>query len=138
MSTSVSKRVRIYTAEDVASNRSDKRCWVTFRDKVYDVTAFVPDHPGGEEFILENGGTDIENIMKDKDSHDHSDSAYEMLEEYMIGRLGTGGTVVSEGMSLLFLRGVFVSPRTNRLGGTGRFSRRRHGLCRRLCKDAIS
>ncbi|KAF9239345.1 hypothetical protein BU15DRAFT_88108 [Melanogaster broomeanus] len=93
---SVSKRVRIYTSEDVDNHKSPKSCWVTLRGKVYDVTAFVSDHPGGEEFILDNGGTDVEDIMKDKDSHDHSASAYEMLEEYMIGRLGTDTIVVSD------------------------------------------
>ncbi|KAF9226331.1 Inositolphosphorylceramide-B hydroxylase [Gyrodon lividus] len=93
---SVSKRVRIYTSEDVANHKSAKSCWVMLGGKVYDVTTFVPDHPGGEDFILENAGTDVENIMKDKDSHNHSDSAYDMLEEYMIGRLGTEATVVSD------------------------------------------
>ncbi|KAH7926255.1 Inositolphosphorylceramide-B hydroxylase [Leucogyrophana mollusca] len=93
---SPSKRIRIYTAEDVAAHKSDKSCWVTLRGKVYDVTGFLPDHPGGEEFILDNAGLDVENIMKDADSHDHSDSAYEMLEEYAIGRIGTDATIVSD------------------------------------------
>ncbi|KIK99658.1 hypothetical protein PAXRUDRAFT_131602 [Paxillus rubicundulus Ve08.2h10] len=93
---SISKRVRIYTSEDVANHKSAKSCWVTLQGKVYDVTAFVPDHPGGEDLILENGGTDVENIMKSKDSHEHSDSAYDMLGEYMVGRLGTEVTVVSD------------------------------------------
>jgi hypothetical protein len=35
--------------------------------------------------------------MKDEGSHDHSDSAYDMLEEYVIGRLGTESTVVRDG-----------------------------------------
>lgn len=39
--------------------------------------------------------------MKDKLEHLHSDSAYEMLEEYMIGRLGTDANIVSEGQELV-------------------------------------
>lgn len=97
---SVSKRVRIYTLEDLAQHKSHQSCWVTFKGKVYDVTAFVSDHPGGDNLILENAGTDVENTMKDTDSHDHSESAYEMLEEYVIGRLGTEETTVSDSTSL--------------------------------------
>ncbi|KAI5996501.1 hypothetical protein F5J12DRAFT_854000, partial [Pisolithus orientalis] len=91
-----SKRVRIFTTEDVANHKSSGSCWVVLHGKVYDVTAFIPDHPGGEDFILKNAGKDVENIMKDKDLHDHSDAAYDMLEEYVIGRLGTEATTVSD------------------------------------------
>jgi 4-hydroxysphinganine ceramide fatty acyl 2-hydroxylase len=35
--------------------------------------------------------------MKNEDPHDHSDSAYDMLEEYVIGCLGTESTVVRDG-----------------------------------------
>lgn len=93
----VTKRVRIYTEEDVADHKSANSCWITCRGKVYDVTKFVPDHPGGDDLILEHAGTDVESIMKDEGSHDHSDSAYDMLEEYVIGRLGTDSTVVRDG-----------------------------------------
>jgi 4-hydroxysphinganine ceramide fatty acyl 2-hydroxylase len=93
---SVRKRVRILTREDLDAHKSAQSCWVAFKGKVYDVTAFVSDHPGGDDLILENAGKDVENIMKDKDSHDHSESAYEMLEEYVIGRLGAEATTVSD------------------------------------------
>lgn len=97
---SVSKRVRIFALEDLDAHKSAQSCWVTYKGKVYDVTAFVADHPGGDDLILNNAGTNVENIMKDKDSHDHSESAYEMLEEYVIGRLGTDATIVSDGANL--------------------------------------
>ncbi|KAG6333019.1 hypothetical protein ID866_6072 [Astraeus odoratus] len=92
----VLKRIRIFTTEDVSSHKHAGSCWVTLRGKVYDVTPFIPDHPGGEDIILKHGGADVEDIMRDKDVHDHSDAAYEMLEEYMIGRLGTEATIVND------------------------------------------
>lgn len=49
--------------------------------KVYDVTDFVDSHPGGAELIVDYAGKDVSEIMADVDSHDHSDSAYEMLED---------------------------------------------------------
>lgn len=106
---SVSKRVRIYTLEDLATHKCAQSCWVTLKGKVYNVTSFVSDHPGGDDLILNNADTDVESIMKDKDSHDHSESAYEMLEEYVIGRLGTEATTLSDGASMYLLLHNFVS-----------------------------
>ncbi|KAG5723561.1 Ceramide very long chain fatty acid hydroxylase SCS7 [Termitomyces sp. T112] len=92
----MSKRFIIYTAEDLAAHKTASSCWVSRQGKVYDVTSFLHDHPGGDDYILKYAGEDINIVMKDKDEHDHSDSAYEMLEEYVIGRLGTGATTVSD------------------------------------------
>ncbi|KAI9734186.1 MAG: fatty acid alpha-hydroxylase [Claussenomyces sp. TS43310] len=57
--------------------------------KVYDMTDFVDSHPGGPELILQYGGKDVTDIMTDEDSHRHSDSAYEMMEESFIGFIAT-------------------------------------------------
>lgn len=92
----MSKRVRIYTSEDVASHKSAHSCWVSRNGKVYNITAFLQDHPGGDDIVLKYAGGNVEDIMKDKLEHDHSDAAYDMLEEYLIGRLGTDETIVRE------------------------------------------
>ena len=97
----MSKRVRIYTAEDVAAHNSSSSCWVLRDGKVYDVTSFLPDHPGGDDLILKHAGKDIGQAMKDPDEHDHSESAYDMLAEYIVGRLGTDESIVSEGEQIL-------------------------------------
>lgn len=92
----MSKRIRIFTAEDVAAHSNTSSCWITRNGKVYDVTNFLPDHPGGDDLILKYAGNDVEAIMRDPLEHDHSDSAYDMLEECFIGRLGTSETIVSD------------------------------------------
>jgi len=92
----MSKRIRILTAEDVSVHNTDASCWVSRKGKVYDVTRFLPDHPGGDDFILKHAGKDVEEVMKDTQEHDHSDSAYDMLEEFVIGRLGSDELVVSD------------------------------------------
>ncbi|GFG35192.1 hypothetical protein Cfor_11683 [Coptotermes formosanus] len=33
-------------------------CWVVIYDQVYDITEFLPEHPGGEEILLEYAGRD--------------------------------------------------------------------------------
>jgi 4-hydroxysphinganine ceramide fatty acyl 2-hydroxylase len=86
----ISKRVRIYTLEDLEAHNTSHSCWVSRKGKVYDITNFLKDHPGGYDVILEAAGKDV---MQDKMEHEHSDSAYEMLEEYVMGRLGTEATL---------------------------------------------
>lgn len=70
---------------DVESHNTKKSCYVTIATKVFDITTFLDDHPGGGDLILEYGGKDIEAIMKDGISHTHSESAYEILDESLIG-----------------------------------------------------
>ena len=93
------QRVRIYTAEDVAEHCTYDSCWISHRGRVYDVTQFLADHPGGDDLILNYAGKDIGAIMKDPAEHDHSESAYDMLEEFVIGRVGHGENIVTEGTS---------------------------------------
>ena len=102
----MSKRIRIYTQEDVANHASRTGCWVTRDGKVYNVTSFLADHPGGDDLILKYAGKDIGAIMKDPAEHDHSDSAYDMLDEFVVGRLGTGEQTVSDGTRLVADRRV--------------------------------
>jgi 4-hydroxysphinganine ceramide fatty acyl 2-hydroxylase len=78
----------IPTAE-VRKHNNEKSCYVTIGTKVYDVTDFLEGHPGGPEFILEYAGKDVEAILKDEISHTHSDSAYEILEESLVGFMAT-------------------------------------------------
>ncbi|KAH8830000.1 oxidoreductase [Flagelloscypha sp. PMI_526] len=90
------KRVRIYTAEDVAEHTAPGNCWVSRKGKVYDVSKFLSDHPGGDDYILTHAGKDIDGAMKDAVDHVHSDSAYDMLDEFCIGKLGSEEAIVDE------------------------------------------
>ncbi|KAM5533569.1 hypothetical protein V8D89_012785 [Ganoderma adspersum] len=92
----MSKRIRIYTEEDLAMHSTASSCWVTRNGKVYDVTSFLADHPGGDDLILNFAGKDIGAIMKDPAEHEHSDAAYDMLDEFVIGRVGVGETIIDE------------------------------------------
>ncbi|QKX62069.1 uncharacterized protein TRUGW13939_09225 [Talaromyces rugulosus] len=79
-----------FTEAEVQSHTSTKSCYVVLDSKVYDITEFLYDHPGGEDLILEYAGKDIKEILQDLSSHEHSDSAYEILEEYHIGFVSNG------------------------------------------------
>ncbi|KAI0361778.1 hypothetical protein OH77DRAFT_1418045 [Trametes cingulata] len=49
---------RTLTLDEVAKHNSQSSCWVIIKDKVYDVTEFLPDHPGGAKIILKYAGKD--------------------------------------------------------------------------------
>ena len=53
--------------------------------RVFDLTDFIESHPGGGDLILEYGGQDVTEILKDEVSHFHSEAAYEILEDSFIG-----------------------------------------------------
>ena len=78
---------------DVASHNSEESCYVTMGPKVYDVTSFLPNHPGGGDLILEYGGKDVSEIMGDELSHTHTDNAYEILNENLIGFVANEPTI---------------------------------------------
>jgi len=122
----MSKRIRIYTTEDVAAHTQPSSCWVSRAGKVYDVSGFLSDHPGGDDLILAHAGKDIEELMKDRLEHEHSESAYSMLDEYVIGRLGTKESIVRDGSwhSALPLLYGFKTLFCCRLGSFGRFPSR--------------
>jgi len=48
-----------YTAAQVASHNTEKDAWVIINNKVYDVTNFLSQHPGGKNILLKHAGSDI-------------------------------------------------------------------------------
>ncbi|KAJ5948145.1 hypothetical protein N7466_001160 [Penicillium verhagenii] len=76
-----------FTATEVEAHNNAKSCFITIGRKVYDVTDFVQDHPGGGDLILDYAGKDVLEIMNDEISHEHSEAAYEILDDYHVGFL---------------------------------------------------
>ena len=76
-------------SSDVESRKTAKSCYVTLGTKVFDITPFLDDHPGGGDLILEYGGKDVTQIMGDEFSHTHSEAAYEILDDHLIGFVTT-------------------------------------------------
>ncbi|KAF2425288.1 hypothetical protein EJ08DRAFT_652203 [Tothia fuscella] len=46
------------TGAEVAKHNSRESCWVIVHNKAYDVTEFLPEHPGGPKIILKYAGKD--------------------------------------------------------------------------------
>lgn len=76
--------VTYYTLEDIRVHNLSNDTWLIIHDKVYDITTFLEEHPGGEEVLLEQAGADATESFEDVG---HSTDAREMLEQYYIGEL---------------------------------------------------
>ncbi|CAK7564645.1 MAG: hypothetical protein SEPTF4163_002541 [Sporothrix epigloea] len=46
------------SAEEISQHNDRQSCWVIVRGNVFDVTEFLPEHPGGEKIILKYAGRD--------------------------------------------------------------------------------
>ncbi|EXJ90130.1 cytochrome P450 oxidoreductase [Capronia epimyces CBS 606.96] len=80
-----SRTLPTITHAEVQAHNTKKSCYVTIGERVFDVTDFIDDHPGGGDLILQYAGKDVKQIMEDEASHFHSEAAYEILEESLIG-----------------------------------------------------
>lgn len=62
--------VIVYNNGEVAKHNSVTDCWVIIESKIYNVTSFIPNHPGGPEKIIRNCGKDATSIFNLKHSPD--------------------------------------------------------------------
>jgi len=72
------KRTVYYSPQQVHTHNKEKDIWVIMNGAVYDITTFLPSHPGGEGIIMEHAGKDITEVFK---------SAADMLKGTKIGVL---------------------------------------------------
>lgn len=47
---------KTYTIDEISSHKDNQSCWMVIHGKVYDVTPFLEEHPGGEDVLIENAG----------------------------------------------------------------------------------
>nr|XP_033495080.1 cytochrome b5 [Epinephelus lanceolatus] len=76
--------VRYYRLSEIEEQNSFKSTWIIIHNKVYDVTKFLEEHPGGEEVLREQAGGDATESFEDVG---HSTDAREMSESMVIGEL---------------------------------------------------
>ncbi|KAI1912455.1 hypothetical protein LOZ53_003806 [Ophidiomyces ophidiicola] len=71
-----------FTLKEVAAHDSKKDLYLIVNEKVYDISTFVDEHPGGEEVLLDVAGQDSTEAFEDVG---HSDEAREILENLLVG-----------------------------------------------------
>ena len=81
----------VYTYQEIAEHNSPKDTWIIIDNKVYDVSKFLDEHPGGDEIIYEQAGRDATEYFLDIG---HSDDALKLLKSKCVGTVDTNSTPV--------------------------------------------
>ncbi|EXL44515.1 hypothetical protein FOCG_13485 [Fusarium oxysporum f. sp. radicis-lycopersici 26381] len=82
----ISPSDRRLTIDELENHRSlDTGVWIAIAGNVYDVSTFLPQHPGGDAILLDAAGTDVTEDFFDL----HSDEAEKILPAYHIGKLSS-------------------------------------------------
>lgn len=84
-----------FTSAEVAAHNTEADCWSIINDNVYDLTSYIPRHPGGDE-ILRACGVDGTSLFTSRTTESgeavgtgtgHSSSAQSQLESLKVGTL---------------------------------------------------
>ncbi|KAJ3260130.1 AP-1 complex subunit mu-1 [Boothiomyces macroporosus] len=76
--------VRYITQNGVKAHNKNNDIWIIIKKKVYNVTEFLSQHPGGEEVLMDMAGKDATTEFEDIG---HSNDALEDLKKLYIGDL---------------------------------------------------
>jgi len=76
--------VKNYTYAEVSDHNSPGDALLVIDGKVYDISSFAEEHPGGEPIILDQAGGDASEAFRDVG---HSDDARKILQGLLVGNL---------------------------------------------------
>jgi predicted heme/steroid binding protein len=85
--------MKSFTTSEVAKHASEDDCWTIINGNVYDITSYVPRHPGGDDILLACGsdGSSLFNSRTTEDGEQvgsgsaHSSNASSQLAALQIG-----------------------------------------------------
>jgi cytochrome b involved in lipid metabolism len=94
--TPVVKKITLNMAE-ISKHNSESDCWMLINGKVYDITSYFGNHPGGNGTMAATCGTDATDAYMTKDPYAsssgnrsaHSSRAQGLLTNYFVGNFNT-------------------------------------------------
>ncbi|KAH6802172.1 cytochrome B5 isoform A [Perilla frutescens var. frutescens] len=84
---------KLYTMEEASQHNTNEDCWIVIDGKVYDVSSYLDEHPGGDDVLLGATGKDATDEFEDAG---HSKSARELMDKFCIGELDVETTPIPE------------------------------------------
>lgn len=79
---------KTYSLQTVATHRRADNCWMAINGAVYDLSAYIPQHPSAPEVMLAWCGKEASQAFMTKNrGRAHSPYATELLQRYRIGTL---------------------------------------------------
>jgi cytochrome b involved in lipid metabolism len=76
---------KTYSFEEVQTHNSKQSCWSVVRGKVYDLTSWISNHPGGEKAILNICGRDGTQFFEKQ--HGGKEKPEKILSQFEIGKI---------------------------------------------------
>lgn len=71
------------TVADVAEHGTASNCWVIISGKVYDMTSYISQHPGGRKAITRECGGDGTAVFDDERAHSRPGTMEELAQFYL-------------------------------------------------------
>ena len=84
--------------DEVKKHMTRQSLWMVMDDKVYDITDYISEHPGGEAVLIEEAGTDATEVFEDVG---HSSDARIDRDTFYIGDLHPDDILTKEQMAKL-------------------------------------
>ncbi|XP_073276403.1 cytochrome B5-like protein [Primulina huaijiensis] len=77
------KASKLYTKAEVSLHNKRTDCWIIIKEKVYDVTSYVEEHPGGDAILTHAGDDSTEGFYGPQ----HATRVFDMIEDFYVGDL---------------------------------------------------
>ncbi|KAH9546931.1 hypothetical protein CY35_11G007100 [Sphagnum magellanicum] len=75
---------KLFQFSEVETHANPTDCWLIIHGKVYNVTRFLEEHPGGYDVLLSATGKDATSDFEDVG---HSPDAHTLMSDFMIGEI---------------------------------------------------
>ncbi|KAH0819724.1 hypothetical protein GEV33_003067 [Tenebrio molitor] len=75
---------RVINLDEVSWHDNPNDCWIIIYDRVYNITDFLDEHPGGGDILLEYAGRDASVAFR---GSGHSQQALRALDRFLVGEL---------------------------------------------------
>ncbi|XP_057967373.1 cytochrome B5-like protein isoform X2 [Malania oleifera] len=77
------KESKMITRAEVSLHNRRNDCWIIIKNKVYDVTSYVDEHPGGDAILAHAGDDSTEGFYGPQ----HATRVFDMIDDFYIGEL---------------------------------------------------
>ncbi|KAG4938542.1 hypothetical protein AAZX31_16G072800 [Glycine max] len=77
------KASKSYSKTEISLHNKRTDCWIIIKNKVYDVTSYVEEHPGGDAILAHAGDDSTEGFFGPQ----HATRVFDMIEDFCIGDL---------------------------------------------------
>ncbi|KMZ70399.1 Cytochrome b5 isoform B [Zostera marina] len=84
---------KLFSMAEASEHVSSDDCWIVVDGKVYDVTKYLDEHPGGDDVLVQSAGKDATEEFEDAG---HSKEAREHMNTFFIGEIDPSPEIIEK------------------------------------------